>query len=125
MFFSGRKGFHIELRPGAVSQHLLEYVPLHPRFKKWRRLDVELIQHVHVVMGLADNRTNILDHHDTALDREHSAKRINESINAWRTSGDIHYRRMLEVPPVRLISEGPGTLIPKLVRESQTGRQDT
>ena len=114
VFFSGRKGFHIELRPIAIVSELLE------RAGHFQRplLHLKLIRRLQSNFGLSGT-TNQLDQKRTFLDKEHQAKRINGSVNAWTSNGHVYRRKMVPVVPERLASEDPTSLVSQLVRESE------
>ena len=71
VFFSGRKGFHIELRPMALDPASTTYRRQRPRFH-W-----DLIEHVRGACGFKDDPTNQLNSTGTVLDPVHDSKRVN------------------------------------------------
>ena len=114
VFFTGRKGFHIEIRPHAVETDLLEPTGHFER----TRLAKKIIEKLQRTFGTSPKYMNQLDKQGTMLDRDHTAKRINGSINAWN-NGHICYRKVLLVTPETLLNEGPNSLVPRLMRQSE------
>ena len=115
VLFSGRKGFHIELRPSAIPLHLLEH---HGSFGR-TLLDLELIKYIRRAFKTRAVNSNQLDHEGTVLDPQALNKRINGSINAWSEDRNIHYRKMVPIEPNRLLLGNPNELVAELMRQSQ------
>ena len=115
-FFSGLKGFHIELRPAAIKLELL-------RTRRGRtRIEWELIEHLRQWSGIEmDNPNvadNVLDPDGTILDPQHCAKRVNESINVWLAKGVVRKMKMVLVPTDVIRSGKPESLVEELVNQS-------
>ena len=113
VFFSGRKGFHIELRPMALDSKSLVDRRGRPSFH-W-----DLINHVSRACGFNKGNTNQLDRTGTVLDKLHDRKRINGSINAWWHNGRTYRRMMIEVRSETLLTGNSAALVPVLVRKSE------
>ena len=114
VFFSGRKGFHIELRPRSIPSELLQQTG------QRTSLEMKIIRRVRHVTGFGNDNTNVLDSDDTVLDKRHDAKRINGSVNAWQDEGAVKRRRVIEVAPERLIGQESLMLVCELVKESRS-----
>ena len=114
VFFSGRKGFHIELRPTAVEPESLERVGRHRR----RRFKKALIRRLRGAFRVNCDIANLLDLRGTVLDKDRDAKRINGSVNAWVDKGLVRKRRMLQVVAQELLEERPERLVAQLARRS-------
>ena len=113
VFFTGRKGFHIEIRPSAVDS--ASRAPVVRRVWKRTGLDWQVIDNLSPYKG-----TNELDNARTVLDSPHDAKRINGSVNAWREGHErtIH-RQMIPLPAHDIVGRAPTALVPELVRRSE------
>lgn len=121
VYFSGRKGFHIELRPSAVPTNLLQRIG---HFKR-THLDMKLISHMQGTFHTSAQSVNQLDNEGTVLDKVLSAKRINGSINAWGVHGDVYYRKMIPVAIDALLTQDPHPVVVALIQRSNTTTSDS
>lgn len=118
VFFSGRKGFHIELRPSAVRPELLG-----PATRSGRpKLHVKLTQYVSGALGHPTTNVGSLDQKGTILDPEHGCKRINGSINAWSCDGKLTRRGCIAVARDLIVAGEPDALMGTLTRQSESIR---
>lgn len=113
-FFSGRKGFHIELRPGGINPDLLRTTGYFGR----SQIEQDLIDHLRQLFGVEVETVNALDSEGTVLDTTKEAKRVNESNNVWSDNGVVRKMKMVFVPTDVILSGVPDKLLDELVSES-------
>jgi hypothetical protein len=103
VFFSGRKGFNIEVRPESIGIELLS--PLGDQIACSAHAQELIVQRLRVVNSVQDAMTNVVSSAGTVLDRvyrdsriRHPFVRLHNSLNEWiDSSGAPRVRGRIEV----------------------------
>lgn len=91
--FSGWKGFHVEVRPQALSARGKTIDDFRPFYEEIR---LRLLQYL---LDRRTNITNVVSSKGTVIDPLHSAKRLANSINCWQEHGTLRTARRLPLTP--------------------------
>lgn len=94
LFFTGHKGFNIEIKPSLleINNYSNQYESL---YRKKRR---DIIDYLHKKNDIPENHHNFVDNNDTIIDVKHCFVRLHNSINSWvGDDGKIISRKKIEL----------------------------